>query len=210
MFGNFFGSSKKSDDLRNVISTHEQASSGNLHQKHPHLQGILDKHKIDLKNVRRNSVKVGAATAVLGAFLAVPFLLGFPKHHEQPPAQTKTTGDHTQPGHSVLGPYGEPQTGGGGSGTTEGLPKGRGSVSKDGGGGVGAPSSGGGEGGTQAESKSQGHKYGRSYLAPPKRHGLHNLGLHRGEDEGKGKGKGHEGPYPEELEVRHSDKGESS
>ncbi len=211
MFDNFFGSSKKSDNLKNVISTHEQISSENLHQKHPHLQGILDKHNIDLKNVRKNSVKVGAAAAVLGAFLAVPFLLGYPKHHEQPPAQTKTTADSKQLGHSVLGPYEEPQLEGGSSGAVEGSSKGKGPFSKEGGVGVGSPPAGGeGEDGTKAEPKSQGHKYGRSYLAPPKRHGLHDLGLHKGEDEGEGKGKGHEEPHLDELEVRHPDKGENS
>lgn len=211
MFGGLFGSSNKTDNLKNVISNHEQLSFNNLHQKHPHLQGILDKHNINLKSVRRNSVKVGAAATVLGAFLAIPFLLGFPKHHERPSAQTKTTGNQRQLQHSVLSPYGEPQSGGGGSSPAEGLRRGTGPFSKESDVYVGPPLTNGEEQGeTKVESKSQGHKYGRSYLAPPKEHGLHNLGFHKGEVKGEGKGKGHAGPHPEELEVRHPDKGENS
>ena len=58
-------------------------------------------------------------------------------------------------------------------------------------------------GSDEDQSKSQGHIYGRSYMAPPKEHGFHDLGLHKGEDKGKAEAKGYQGDHPEDLGVRH-------
>lgn len=203
MFGKLFGSSNKYDSLKNTLASHEQSSTENLHQNHPHLRGIFDKHNIDLKQIRRKGTKVAAAAAVLGAFLAIPFLLGHPKHQEQPTPEAKTTrAEHTRD-KSVLVPGEGPQPFGTGPGATGVSPEARGPETKPD---VGGPPGGGGD--EEEKSKSKGHLYGRSYLAPPKEHGLHDLGLHKGE--GKGKGKVHKGPHPEELEVRHPPEGEKT
>ena len=206
MFDKFFGSTNKSESLRNIFSTHEQNSYTKLHQNHPHLRELLDRHNIDLKNIRKNSVKIGAAAAVLGAFLAIPFLLGHPNQDQQPPQGVENS--HTSPPQdaSVLNPEGRSQPSGiriSPSAQIDSQGAQGSSGQKDGSG-----SFPGGVGDGSLESKSQGHKYGRSYLAPPKEHGLHDLGLHKGEDKGKGAGKGHEGAHPEDLEINHPEKGE--
>jgi len=204
MFDKFFGSPNKSESLRNIFSTTEQNSYTQLHQNHPHLRELLDRHNIDLKNIRKNSVKVGAAAAVLGAFLAIPFLLGHPNQDQQSTQGVETSHSSPPPEGSNLNPDGgvfpanEGQGGGGSTSNSSGVQGGKDSGFQ--------PITGGdGEG---EISKSQGHKYGRSYLAPPKEHALHDLGLHKGENKGIGIGKGHEGPHPENLEINHPEKGE--
>ena len=207
MLDKFFGSTNKSEYLRNIFSTHEQNSYTQLHQNHPHLRGILDRHNIDLKKIRKNSVKVGAAAAVLGAFLAIPFLLGHPNQDQQSPQGAVTSHSSPPPEGSNLNPDGgvlPSNKGQGGGGPISNGP------GTQGGQDLGSPPGTGGGGYEGTMSKSQGHKYGRSYLAPPKEHGLHDLGLHKGEDKGKGIGKGHEGPHPEELEIKHHEKGEEA
>lgn len=206
MFARFFGS-KKSDPLKNVLSSHEQNSSANLHQNHPHLRGLLDKHNIDLKQIRRRGVKVAAAAAILGAFLSIPFLIGHPRHQDQPTPKPEAAKSAPLPDRSVLVPEEGLQPHGVGPSVAQGSSKAKGSPESRSDVGV-PPGDGKDKEEENPESKSQGHKYGRSYLAPPKAHGFHDLGLHKGEGSGKGTGRGHEGPHPEELDVRHQDKGD--
>lgn len=199
MFGGLFGSKEKQiskfEELKEQLSFHEQESNQNLHQNHPHLRGLFGKHNIDLKQIRKKSVKVAAAAAVLGAFLAIPFLIGHPKNIENPPPTgANTTHTTTQPGRTSGKPLDSQKSPGSPKVTHPTPPQ---PV-------IGAPLPEENKNG----SKGRGHQYGRSFLAPPKEHGLHDLGLHKGED--KSKGKGHEGPHPEELEVRHPEKGENS
>ena len=51
----------------------------------------------------------------------------------------------------------------------------------------------------QSKKGHQGHIHGRSYLAPPKEHGLHDLGLHKGQL--KNPQVPEIGPHPTELDV---------
>src|SRR3989344_6476343 len=99
MLSSIFGSVDKFQPLKRVLSPHEEASMASLHQNPPHVRGIFERHNVNLRQVRQKSAKVAAAAAVLGAFLAIPFLIGHPKH-EQAPAPSQATS--SQPSHSPL------------------------------------------------------------------------------------------------------------
>lgn len=199
-WSNLLGKSEdKYDALRERLSSHEQSSEENLHSSHPHLKELFTKHDINLRQIRRHTPKIIAAAAVLGAFLAIPHLIGHPSI-TTPGAKPVDKGGVTQPvpggalpavpATSQEGPaVGQPGPGGSGAPPTQ------------------PPSPPSGEPKEPGKEGSRGHMFGRSYLTPPKAHGLHNIGLHKGEDKGKGEGKGHEGAHPEELEVRHPERG---
>src|SRR3989344_8515136 len=99
MLSGIFGSPNKFQALKRVLASHEEVSSANLHQNHPHVRGIFERHNVNLRQVRKKSAKVAAAAAVLGAFLAIPFLIGHPKHEQAPEPPQATSG---QPSHSPL------------------------------------------------------------------------------------------------------------
>src|SRR3989344_629327 len=212
MLSSIFGSVDKFQPLKRVLSPHEEASMASLHQNPPHVRGIFERHNVNLRQVRQKSAKVAAAAAVLGAFLAIPFLIGHPKHEQAPKPSQDTS---SQPSHS---PLQVERVEGKSQQTGQGLGVGSGSVSGLGQSGSGqnqtpGPNQGGltnpptnPPGGQPADgSKSQGHQYGRSYLAPPKEHGYHDLGLHKGEDKGNAQAPGYQGNHPEDLGVRHQE-----
>ena len=196
---NLFGKSNdKFQTLEDKLTFHEQNSEQNLHTTHPNLKGIFDKQNINLRNIRRHTPKIAAAAAVLGAFLAIPYLIGHPTQ-TTPREQTAQTG---QPAKPVPGrESGSPPTLGGGTeaaGVQVNQPNDA-PVSQT----PTPPPA------QDDQSKSHGHTYGRSYLAPPKEHGLHDLGLHKGAHIGKGRAQA-PGPHPQDVEVRHPEKGENS
>jgi len=180
LWQNLFGkSSDKFQTLEESLSVHERNSEQRLRATHPHVVGIFDKHKISLRNIRKHTPKIAAAAAVLGAFLAIPYLIGHPTQ-TTPREQSVQTGQAAKP---VPGQE---------SGSPPPL--------------VGGPEAAGVQ---ENQPKSHGHIYGRSYLAPPKEHGLHDLGLHKGAHIGKGRAQA-PGPHPQDVEVRHPEKGENS
>jgi len=94
-WSNFFSQGEnKYETLKTKLTFHEQNSEENLHNSHPHLKDLFAKHQIDLKKIRKHGVRVAAAAAVLGAFLAIPHLIGHPSVSppRQPPAAGKETG----------------------------------------------------------------------------------------------------------------------
>jgi hypothetical protein len=197
---NLFGKTENNfDHFENRLSQHEQVSTNKLHTTHPNVKGIFDKYKIDLKQVRKHGPKIAAGAAVLGAFLAIPHLFGHPVDTNKTPQPTER-GQVTKPvPQPALQPSAEPtntsaQTSGGGQSTT---PPGSG---------VGTPTQ--TPPGETDQSKSQGHIYGRSYMAPPKEHGYHDLGLHKGA--AKNPQVPDVGPHPSELEVNKQGKEEKA
>ena len=188
----------KFQTLEGRLTFHEQNSEQNLHTSHPHLKGIFDKQNINLRNIRKHTPKIAAAAAVLGAFLAIPYLIGHPTQ-TTPREQPAQTGQVAKPalGQESESPaplVGGPEAAGVQVNQPNNVP-----VSQT----PTPPSA------QDDQSKSHGHIYGRSYLAPPKEHGLHDLGLHKGEDIGKGRAQA-PGPHPQDIEVRHPVKGENS
>jgi|SRR3989344_68289 len=184
---NLFGkSSDKFQALEDRLTFHEQKSEQNLHTTHPHLKGIFDKHEISLRNIRKHTPKIAAATAVLGAFLAIPYLIGHPIQttpSPQPPRAGQTADPSPSPGsNSSPEEYGQPDV----SANQKPPPS------------VGTNSTPTPPDQTD-ESKSRGHIFGRSYLAPPKEHGFHDLGLHKGE--AKNPKVPEVGLHPSDLEV---------
>ena len=147
--------------------------------------------------MRRQGIKATTAATILGAFLAFPHLLGhgvMPQNNISPQAESLTHERTVEAPTNMLRNN---------SDTNLGITQGTTSITTP------EPNAPKPDSPTPnvEKKKSQGHQYGRSYLAPPKDHGLHDLGLHRGEDKGKGNAQA-PGPHPEELEVRH--KGDQS
>ncbi len=191
----FFGRpADRYSNLEEQLSAHERSSAEKLHNSHPHLRGLFDKHQIDLRQIRKNGVKVAAAAAVLGAFLAIPFLLGHPSSTVPKPASghNLTNDSSTHVGNAPPIPTGEEEkslvatttnavTNAAPSETPEKEPSNQ------------PPEE------SPTHSKSRRHIFGRSYLAPPKGYGFHDLGLH------KGSLKHHQthrvGSHPAELDI---------
>lgn len=185
------------EGLTNRLSTHEQNSTAKLHTTHPHVKGIFAKYNIDLKQVRKHGSKIAAAAAVLGVFLAIPQLFGHPTNTSQVPQPTKageisklvppatqaleaaTSQPAASQGPTSPNQPSTPPTGSSGVPLTQTPP-------------VQPPKQ-------DDQSKSQGHTYGRSYMAPPKEHGYHDLGLHKGAT--KNPQVPDVGSHPSELDV---------
>jgi len=186
-WSNFFGQTEnKYELLKDRLSFHEATSQANLHESHPHLQGLFDKHQIDLKKIRKHGVRVAAAAAVLGAFLAIPYLIGHPI--VTPPKQPSVTGGAA----GQLVPNQPP--------TFHGSAQENVGQQAPGTGGVSPPSTPEQPPGDQPKTPGhQGHTHGRSYLAPPKEHGFHDLGLHKGAAKNPQVPK--VGPHPSDLDV---------
>lgn len=185
---NLFGKSEdKFQTLEDRLSFHERGSEQNLHATHPHVKGIFDKYKIDLKSIRKHTPKIAAAAAVLGAFLAIPYLIGHPTQTTPgaQPSQASQAAEPSAPPESgtssvVSPPPNQSSTDNSVTPSVPGPSTSPQSVNPD-------------------DSKSRGHIFGRSHLAPPKEHGLHDLGLHRGES--KNPKVPEVGPHPSELDV---------
>jgi len=185
---NLFGkSSNKFQVLEDRLSFHEQSSEQKLHATHPHIKGIFNKYKINLKSIRKHTPKIAAAAAVLGAFLAIPYLVGHPTQ-TTPNAQTSQAGQAAEPStppesstSSVVSPApNQPSTENSG---TPSVPS------------TSTPP----QSADTEDSKSKGHIFGRSHLAPPKEHGFHDLGLHKGES--KNPKVPEIGPHPSDLDI---------
>lgn len=188
--------------FENKLSQHEQIAANKLHTTHPNVREIQAKHNIDLRNVRKHGTKIAAAGAVLGMFLAIPHLFGHPANTNlsTPPPQGGQIAKSV-PKPEIKSPQAEspPLTPNTRQTTTPNPSPPQPRV------GIETP--------TQPPivqppiqppthtdpSKSQGHQYGRSHLAPPKEHGLHDLGLHKGEI--KNPQVPSIGPHPTELDV---------
>lgn len=185
-----FRNQDKFEDIAKILNQNEQTSRTNLHQKHPHTVHLFNKHDVDLKQIRKKGVKAAAAATVLGAFLAFPHLLGNPSVSEprnELDARTLNIERGLEQGTKSPQANNRIQNSAGTSST---------SIEPGSNPAVDNP-----------EHKSQGHIHGRSYLAPPKEHGFHDLGLHKAEDKGKGNAES-PGPHPEDLGINHPDKGD--
>ena len=192
---NLFGKAEdKYETLRERLTVHEQNSQEQLHATHPHLSDLFAKHQIDLRQIRKQGVRIATAAAVLGAFLAIPHLIGHPSV-TTPRPQPNGGKEVTRPVADQSGRITPTAIS-----TQAGTPVEQSSV------GTGTPSqpeappSDSTDQPDQPSSKGhQGHIHGRSYLAPPKEHGLHDLGLHRGQL--KNPQVPEIGPHPSELTV---------
>lgn len=183
-----FRNQNKFQDIAKILSHNEQTSKMSLHEKHPHTRDIFARHNIDLKELRRKGVKAATAATVLGAFLAFPHLLGNAPTETKHEPNLKTLSIEKQ----IEKPDGalshkNQQTSTSNTNMHHNLAANSPSQVNDRAG---------------DDKKSQGHIHGRSYLAPPKEHGFHDLGLHRGEDQDNGKAES-PGPHPEDLGINH-------
>jgi len=180
--GLFGETTNKFQELESRLLFHEKSSEENLHSTHPHVRGIFTKHDINLRQIRKQGVRVATAAAVLGAFLAIPWLLGHPHHTKIEPDSTgeREITRHISDQEAASSAQILEKTSGqiGTSWATQ------------------APSQ---PGDQDDQSKSKGHTYGRSYLAPPKEHGLHDLGLHKGEE--KNPQVPEVGTHPSDLDI---------
>jgi len=193
LWKNLFGQGEsKFAHFENKLSQHEQIAANKLHTTHPNVREIQAKHGIDLRNVRKHGVKIAAVGAILGMFLAIPHLFGHPANTNQPThppqgGQVAKTVQEPQPTPPQVQVPPKPET----PQTNLSRTQPPGSDSN-----VGTPN----QPPTQADaSKSQGHQFGRSSMAPPKEHGFHDLGLHKGET--KNPQVPNIGPHPTELDV---------
>ena len=203
-----FGQSEsKFAHFENKLSQHEQVAANKLHTTHPNVREIQARNNIDLRNVRKHGTKIAAAGAILGMFLAIPHLFGYPANTNQstPPPQSsqiaksvpkpeiKPPQTESPPISSNIQPNTTPNPSPPGSGIGIGTPTQPPIVQPPTQPPIVQPP-------TQTDpSKSQGHQYGRSHLAPPKEQGLHDLGLHKGEI--KNPQVPSIGPHPTELDV---------
>lgn len=200
LLNKLFGQSEsKFAHFENKLAQHEQIAANKLHTTHPNVREIQAKHNINLRNVRKHGTKIAAAGAVLGMFLAIPHLFGLPTntHQPTPPPQGDQIAKSIpkpQPAPPQIGPLPSTPT----TKPTE-TPN---TPSPQPGSSIGTPAQ---PPGQEDPAKSQGHQYGRSYLAPPKEHGYHDLGLHRGEV--KNPQVPNVGPHPTELDVNKNQEG---
>lgn len=185
-----FRNQNKFADIARILSHNEHTSKSTLHERHPHTKDIFDRHNIDLRQIRKKGVKAATAATVLGAFLAFPHLLGNGALNEtRPDSNLRTLSIEKQLEQSSAR-----------------LNQGSHTIAAN-------PTINNSSGASSVESpaiadgreKSQGHIHGRSYLAPPKEHGFHDLGLHKGEDKGSGQAES-PGPHPEDLGINHPEK----
>lgn len=209
LLNKLFGQSEsKFAHFENKLSQHEQIAANKLHTTHPNVREIQAKHNIDLRNVRKHGTKIAAAGAVLGMFLAIPHLFGLPTNTHQPTpppqgGQIAKSIPKPQPAQPQIGPLPSTHTT---KPTTEAP-----NPSPQPGSNVATPAQPptvqppAQPPGQEDPAKSQGHQYGRSYLAPPKEHGYHDLGLHRGEV--KNPQVPNVGPHPTELDVNKNQEG---
>ena len=183
-----FRSQNKFQDIARILSHNEQVSKHSLHEKHPHTRDIFDRHNIDLQQIRKKGVKAATAATVLGAFLAFPHLLGNPvtETNNEPDLRTLNIEKQLEQPNRGL-PHKDQRTITTNPSLHNSLANNPTSHPTD---------------IDNDEKKSQGHIHGRSYMAPPKEHGYHDLGLHRGEDNGNGKAES-PGPHPEDLGINH-------
>ena len=186
-----FRNQNKFQDIARILSHNERSSNQALHEKHPHTRDIFARHNIDLQQIRRKGVKAATAATVLGAFLAFPHLLG------NPPLETKH-----EPNLKTLSIEKQIEKPDGGlSHKNQQTPTSNTNIHNN----LAGHSPSQVNGRDSDDKKSQGHIHGRSYMAPPKEHGFHDLGLHRGEDNDHGKAKS-PGPHPEDLGINHQEK----
>lgn len=200
VWNKLFGQSEsKFAHFENKLSAHEQIAANKLHTTHPNVRDIQTKNNIDLRNVRKHGTKIAAAGAVLGMFLAIPHLFGLPTNTNQstPPPQGG------QVAKSVPKPETTPPQVGSPPPTPDTQQPETPNISpQPPGSSVGTPTQ---PPGQEEPSKSQGHQYGRSYMAPPKEHGFHDLGQHRGEVTNPQVP--NVGPHPTELDVNKNQEG---
>lgn len=188
-----FSNKNKFEDLAKILSHNEQTSKISLHEKHPHTKSIFTRHNINLRQIRNKGVKATATATVLGAFLAFPHLLGHGALNEKthnPNVQPLNTEKQVNSQNNLANHLSKLPTNVSSnlidSNNKEANSTNPAISDKD-------------------KHKSQGHIHGRSYLAPPKEHGFHDLGLHKGEDKGRAKSES-PGPHPEDLEINHPEK----
>lgn len=146
--------------LREAFENHHHSVREDLNRNHPHAEGVLARYGVDLKKLRKRAATVVAAAAVAGLLLARPHGLGDPTQdqkqqvaHTQTASASETTKESS--GKKEIKLVSQNQNS---DSTTS---------DKD-----------------DSHGKKKGHRghtRGRSYLAPPKEHGLHDLGLHKGD-----------------------------
>lgn len=196
-----FRNKNKFDDIASILTSQEASSKAALHQKHPHTKEIFENHNIDLRTVRHKGAKTAATAAVLGAFLALPHLVGAPTQQQLKPdfpTQTLAAEKHTEavaapkinhPTHNLVTSHVSPTNTESQSNQDYFKPTHK-------------PS---GDENEDTAHHSQGHIHGRSFLAPPREHELHDLGLHKGEDNDQGKAQS-PGAHPSDLGANHEEK----
>jgi len=154
--------------LREAFASHHHKVEEDLHANHPHAVPTLEQHGVDLKTVRRRAASVVAAAAIAGLLLARPHHVGAPQlDRQQAQEHTQLAANSSEKGsaanklsHSKAVSLKKPASSGSSSTTSETNEK---------------PSK------KNVGKGHKGHIRGRSYLAPPKEHGLHDLGLHKGD-----------------------------
>ena len=156
--------------LREAFANHHHTAREELDRHHPHALGTLELHGVDLKTIRKRAATVVAAAAIAGLLLARPHAVGAPVTDKQQEEHTQIAGlsQTGKPVENVTSskpssvtnlqtPVPEPPVV-----SEDQKPK----IDK-----------------RQDETHGhKGHTRGRSDLAPPKEHGLHDLGLHKGDE----------------------------
>lgn len=192
------------ESLREGLLGLHTASKEKLHKSHPHIKKILEKHNIDPEKIRQAAPKVLVASALLGAFLAYPHLFGKPYTSEEGKIETAA--------HVTVAKKPVAKESTAKSQEANGAKKDEGQANGSSAGQVSSGTENTGKENNESEEgqdeeineeKSQGHIYGRSAMAPPKDHGLHDLGLHKGEENNPDNPE--KGEHPEELDVVHNE-----
>lgn len=195
LFGLFPKKENSYETLNQVLTSHENEAKQNLHDKHPHVKPLLEKHSVDLAKIRHHGAKVATTATILGALLAFPHLIHAPTQHPTNPNQgtfqTKVLSDsNTKPINNVSpssnthnqAPNQVASTADTTIQNSLTPPAKHNDNDED----------------DSNEHGHQGHQRGRSELAPPKEHGLHDLGYHEGEERNPDKVSA-PGPHPEET-----------
>ncbi len=150
--------------LREAFEGHHHQVEEELQNRHPHAVPSLALHGVDLKTVRKRAASVVAATAIAGLLLVRPHAVGAPiSDLKQEQEHTQTVSSQEKPS-SVQ--------------TTSARKSLSAKVVKN----IKSDSDFSTDSNKPERNKGhRGHTRGRSYLAPPKEHGLHDLGLHKGD-----------------------------
>lgn len=187
-FGLFPEKENHYENLSRILAGHETAAKQNLSAKHPHVGPILQKHGIDLSKIRHHGAKVATSATILGALLAFPRLVHAPTQHPtfpNPDSHQTNVLDQTDKQRRVTPPIQPSHQAASlasnviqNSITTPTKPNDN-------------DEDGSGEDGRE-------HQHGRRELAPPKEHGLHDLGYHEGAERNPDKVSA-PGAHPEET-----------
>lgn len=195
LFGLFPKKENHYETVSQILSSHEDSAKQNLNAKHPHIAPLLQKHGVDLSKIRRHGAKVATTATILGALLAFPHLIHAPTQHllpvNQGTFQTKVLSDTSNsPVNNSTGQDGHHfQTSSQPASVTNAPPQNAIATTDK-------PED--NDNHETSNHDRDDHEHGRSEMAPPKEHGLHDLGYHEGAERNPDKVSS-PGAHPEEA-----------